>query len=139
MGHVLFFIIGICIFIELTFGFETNPNRKLYNYLFKPNVFFICLFICLLIAVVGFRSYNGTDSKVQIGFLIPLHYVLVFKLVDSVSERVNGRHIIISARGDNRPSEYSWLDTLLSVILLFTSVILPMLEVLFLLPKTNYA
>jgi hypothetical protein len=135
--EVLLFIVSICVFIELTFGFETNPEKKLYNYLFRPKVFFICTFICLLIALVGLKSFDGGNDKLVIGSLIPLHYILLFKTVDVISNKVNGRHIIIAARNDYRAPEHSWVDTLLCVILLFASMTLPIFEVLFLLPKRN--
>jgi hypothetical protein len=126
---VIIYILALIGIIELTIGFESDPEKKLYNYLFNPYIYWSLLVISIGFALFRFLDFRNSALGSISWYLIPVHYLILFKILNVISYSLNKRNFIIASRGDIRPPEYNWTDMTLSLLLICLSVILPILEV----------
>jgi hypothetical protein len=125
--HHLSFAYGMGYITFLANAFSLNPAKKYYQQLFKRKTYLVHCFICGLIAVFGFYRVIKVNSH-DGGFIMPLYFLVFFKLFDLLSQKKMGRHIILAYRGDNFPNEYVWwFDGLLGFLLICISFLLPIL------------
>jgi len=112
--------LGYISFIFMAFSFD--PKKKYYHRLFKPGTYLFHLTLCFLVAVFGYYRITVFDSR-EVCFLMPLAFIIIFRVFDFIVVKVEGRHILVVTRGDKKPNEYKWwIDgtfTLLSAIIPF--------------------
>ena len=70
------------------------------------------------------KSQGVSDTA----YFIPILFLIVFRLLDLIVMKSQGRHILIVTKGDQMPPEYKWwIDGVFSVL----SVIVPFLISIF--------
>jgi len=115
--------IAISYILFMSMAFSTDPRKKYYNRLFEKSTYSIHLLLALALAIFGFIRIKDIDIR-EVGFLGPLFYLVIFKLLDFIVMKLEGRHVFIVTRGDSMPSGYKWwLDGIFS----FLSIIVPLL------------
>lgn len=111
---------------ELILGWSSRQNKKFYKKLFNPKVYYLALFGSVLLLIKPLLDLYLLKQFTLIALYIPFFYLLLFKIINWFSLRINKRNIIILAKGDEMPKEYKWyVDSLLLFVALFLSVLIP--------------
>jgi hypothetical protein len=114
---------GIGYMILMLMAFSLNPEKKYYHQLFKLPVYLFHIALAAIPASYGVTRLKHDDFGAE-GYLLPLLFLIVFRLADLVVVMSQGRHILVVTRGDDKPASYKWwVDGILSVL----SVIVPFL------------
>lgn len=126
--EIFLLVIYIAALVELTIGWSTNPKRKFYRQLFNINIYLITLFASCILILEPLFDYVYHRQLDKPYLAISFFYLILFKIVDGISLKVNKRHIIIVGRGDNFPKEHKWyVDSILAFLALVGAVALPIL------------
>lgn len=127
--EVLLWISG-CIYIillyELILGWSTKQNRKFYTKLFDAKVYYFSLLISLFLMIKPVYDLIKIKQFTLPILAIPFVYLLLFKIINTVSRKINKRNIIIVGRSDAWPQEHKWyVDSLLHYVATIISIALP--------------
>lgn len=105
----------------MSMAFSLNPKKKYYNQVFKSQIYSLHLIATLLIAIFGIYRVLTNDIR-EVSFMMPVLFLILFRIFDTIILKKEGRHIIVVTRGDHRPKEFKWwLDGIFS----FLAAILP--------------
>ncbi|WP_148661166.1 hypothetical protein [Flavisolibacter tropicus] len=114
-------------------AFSLDPKKKYYNRLFERKTYIFHLALGCMLSILGFYRIKYINFQ-EVGYFMPLLFLLFFRLFDWVVLKMQGRHILVVTKGDRVPSDYKWwtdgLFTLLSMItpILVSSLILMKLK-----------
>jgi hypothetical protein len=120
---IISLIIGVGYVFFMVYGNSLHPHRKYYNRLFERNIYFLHLFVAFLVALVGLYLSIRVDARHSM-LLAPVVFLIEFRIIDVLVQKLTGRRIIISDRWDSKPKNYRWyIDGICSFLLAFTPIL----------------
>lgn len=125
-------IIYVGLLAELILGWSSRQNKKFYTKLFNPKVYYLTLLASVLLLIKPVLDLYLFGQFTLPILAIPFFYLLLFKIINWLSLRINKRNIIIVGRGDNWPKEHKWyVDSLLHYTATLLSIFIPLLMSLY--------
>lgn len=127
--EVILWILGIIYVIllyELILGWSSKQNRKFYKKLFDYKVYYFTLLISVTLIIKPVYDLIMIGQFTLPILAIPFVYLSLFRLINTISRKINKRNIIIVGRGDSWPQEHKWyVDSLLHYFATIISIALP--------------
>jgi hypothetical protein len=115
-----FFISSIFVLYSMLWG-DTFKERLYLNF-FNNNFALRYLLISIAFALFGLSINYSVQSA---GYLTPLIFIIVTRLLDLFSLKLKGRHFYSIYKFDNFHADTTILDIVLTYLILFLSFVLP--------------
>lgn len=127
--NILYILSGILYFamlLELIFGWSYNQNNKFYKKLFNPKIYTLTLVTSTLFLIKPILDLFVKKQFTYPILAIPFIYLILFKIINSLSLVFNKRNIIIIGRSDRWPKSHVWyIDSMLHYTAILLSIIIP--------------
>ena len=121
---MLSIIIGFGYIFSMTAGFSLHPEKKYYNKLFDFKTYLIHFIISLAVSGYGLYYSLNVDGRGAFYFA-PTFFLILFLLLDKLTQLLLNRHLLIVTRWDYKPSSYKWyIDSVVMFLLMFIPIIL---------------
>lgn len=120
-----YFLISYGYIFYLTFGkFTLEPLKQPYNKLFEKSVFDKNLFAACLVGLIGLSLARLYDNRAAL-LLTPITYLVLFKVCNYLSNKINNRNIMFPAGQDISEIPITLFDRASTFFILFLSMVLP--------------